>query len=68
MSGKQGDRYEPGMLSLAREVVKDGLRSGDKHIGESIWAEFLLWYNRNRTNSFPKRVMIVRRTKEHDDD
>jgi hypothetical protein len=35
------DRYETGWASLAREVLKDGLRRGEKHLEKSMWTEFL---------------------------
>jgi flagellar motor component MotA len=58
---ENSERYEPGMVSLAREVLKDGLRAGEKHLDRSIWAEFLLTHQRMMRSGM-KQATVIERT------
>jgi hypothetical protein len=44
-----GHRYNPGFISLATEVLRQAHMEGvsNENLSHSIWAEFLMWYERN---------------------
>jgi hypothetical protein len=57
-NGRDPERYETGWASLAREVLKDGLRRGEKHLEKSMWTEFLMLHAQMMRNGTVKAGAI----------